>query len=108
MEKKKEGGGSGPAGAQGIRAVHSEGGGAAQGRLFVGRSSSRDGMPKGSLSVLVVGREEVRMGQARDVLRALSEPRLVVAEARAAEAATLTAEADVAMMVFGGDEEEGL
>jgi pilus assembly protein CpaE len=65
-------------------------------------------MPKGSLSVLVVGRDEVRMGQARDVLRALGEPRLVVAEARPAEAATLTAEADVAMMVFGGDEEEGL
>jgi DNA-binding NarL/FixJ family response regulator len=65
-------------------------------------------MPKGSLSVLVVGRDEVRMGQARDVLRALGEPRLVVAEARPAEAATLTAEADVAMMVFGEDEEEGL
>ena len=65
-------------------------------------------MPKGSLSVLLVGRDEARMGQARDVLRALGEPRLVVAETQPAEAAALSAEADVAMMVFGGDEEEGL
>ena len=41
-------------------------------------------------------------------LRALGEPRLVVAETQPAEAAALSAEADVAMMVFGGDEEEGL
>src|SRR5258708_35245200 len=102
MEKKKEGGGSGPAGAQGIRAVHSEGGGAAQGRLFVGRSSSRDGMPKGSLSVLVVGRDEVRIGQARDVLRALGEPRLVVAPALPAEAAARRAGADGERMGFAG------
>jgi pilus assembly protein CpaE len=60
------------------------------------------------LSVLLVGREEVRMGQARDVLHALGEPRLVVAEAQPAEAAALSAEADVAMIVFGADEEEGL
>ena len=63
---------------------------------------------KGGLSVLLVGREEVRMDQARDVLRALGEPRLVVAEAQPAEAAALSAEADVAMIVFGADEEEGL
>ena len=65
-------------------------------------------MPRGSLSVLLVGREEVRMGQARDVLRALGEPRLVVVEAQLAEAAALSAEADVTMIVFGADEEEGL
>ena len=46
-------------------------------------------MPKGSL----VGRDEVQMGRARDVLRALGEPRLVVAETQPAEAAALSAEA---------------
>lgn len=48
------------------------------------------------------------MGQAREVLQAFEEPRLEIAKARPAEAAAMSAEADVAMMVFGEDEEEAL
>ena len=70
--------------------------------------SSRDGTPKGGLSVLLVGRDEVQMEQARGVLRALSEPPLAVAEAQPAEASALSAEADVAIILFGADEEEAL
>jgi pilus assembly protein CpaE len=74
----------------------------------VGRSNSRDGTPRGSLSVLLVGREELQMEQAREVLRSLSDPALVIGEVQPAEAAALSAEADVAMILFGADEEDAL
>ena len=66
-------------------------------------------MPKGSLSVLLVGRDENLIAQAREVLGALGEPPLVIAEAPPdGAAAALMAESDVAMIVFGADEEEAL
>ena len=48
------------------------------------------------------------MEQARGVLGALGEPPLVIARAQPAAAAALSAEADVAMVLFGADEEEAL
>jgi len=74
----------------------------------VERSSNGKGAPKGGLSVLLVGREEAQLAQARSVLHGLTEPPLVVAEAQPAEAAALSAEADVAMILVGTDEEEAL
>lgn len=66
-------------------------------------------MPKGSLSVLLVGRDENLIAQAREVLGALGEPPLVIAQAPPdGAAAALMAESDVAMIVFGADEEEAL
>lgn len=76
--------------------------------IVVGRSDSKDGAPKGGLSVLLVGREDTQMEQARTVLRAFSEPLLEVAQAQPAQAAALSAEADIEMVVFGADEEEAL
>jgi DNA-binding response OmpR family regulator len=108
LTRKRNGGARAPPGFREPKRAILEGGRRRAREIGVGRSSSSEGMPKGSLSVLLVGRDEVRMGQARDVLRALGEPRLVVAEKQPAKAAALSAEADVAMMVFGGDEEEGL
>ena len=69
---------------------------------------SRDGTPRGGLSVLLVGREEGPMAQAREALRALAEPRLVLAQAPPAGDEALSARADVAMVIFGENEEEGL
>ena len=69
---------------------------------------SRDGTPRGGLSVLLVGREEGPMAQAREALRALAEPRLVLAQAPPAGDEALSAQADVAMVIFGENEEEGL
>jgi len=69
---------------------------------------SRDGTPRGALSVLLVGREEGPMAQAREVLRALAEPRLVLAQAPPGGDEALSAQADVAMVIFGESEEEGL
>ena len=69
---------------------------------------SREGTPRGALSVLLVGREEGPMAQAREVLRALAEPRLVLAQAPLGGDEALSARADVAMVIFGEHEEEGL
>ena len=69
---------------------------------------SRDGTPRGGLSVLLVGREAGPMAQAREALSALAEPRLVLAQAPPAGDAALSAQADVAMVIFGENEEEGL
>ncbi len=74
----------------------------------MGRSSSKDGTFKGGLSVLLVGRDALQMEQARGVLRSLIDPAVAIAEAQPAEAAALSAEADVAMILFGADEEEAL
>jgi pilus assembly protein CpaE len=74
----------------------------------VGRSSGKDGTPGNSLSVLLVGGEEARVEQARDVLREVGEPLLEVAVAQRAEAAGLGAQADVEMILFGADEQEAL
>lgn len=48
------------------------------------------------------------MAQAREALRALAEPRLVLAQAPPAGDEALSAQADVAMVIFGENEEEGL
>jgi|SRR5579872_4767330 len=69
---------------------------------------SRDGKPRGGLSLLLVGREQGPMAQAREVLGALAEPRLVLAQAPPDGDEALSAQADVAMVVFGENEEEGL
>jgi len=74
----------------------------------VGRSGSKDGAPRGSLSVLLVGGEGVQTGHARGALLALREPPLVVAEVPLARASALSPEADVVMVLFGANEQEAL
>jgi pilus assembly protein CpaE len=74
----------------------------------VGRSGSKDDTSRGSLSVLLVGGEEVQTDHARGALLALGEISLVVAEAPLAGAFARSAEADVVMVLFGADEREAL
>src|SRR5271169_675347 len=76
--------------------------------MVVGRSGRKDGAPRGSLSVLLVGGEGVQTGHARGALLALGEPPLVVTEVPLARASALTPEADVVMVLFGADEQEAL
>jgi pilus assembly protein CpaE len=60
------------------------------------------------LSVLLAGGEEVQRGQARDALLALSAPPLEVVEAAPGQAASLSAQADVVMVLLGAGEEASL
>jgi hypothetical protein len=74
----------------------------------VGRWSGTESTPRGSLSVLLVGGEDVETGMARAALLALREPPLVVAEAPLAWAPAFSAKADVVMVLLGADEREAL
>jgi pilus assembly protein CpaE len=76
--------------------------------ILVGRWSSTESTPRGSLSVLLVGGEDVETGAARGTLLALREPSLVVAEAPLAWAPAFSAKADVVMVLLGADEREAL
>jgi len=58
--------------------------------------------------VLLVGCEETQMEQARGVLRTVGDPLLEIAQAQPEQAAGLSADADVEMIVFGADEEQAL
>jgi Flp pilus assembly CpaE family ATPase len=76
--------------------------------MFVERSGNKDGTLRGSLSVLLVGDEEVQKAQPREALLALSEPALDVVEAALEQANSLSTKADVVMVLFGGGEEAAL
>jgi pilus assembly protein CpaE len=76
--------------------------------MFVERSGNKDGTLRGSLSVLLVGDEEVQKAQPREALLALSEPALDVVEAALEQASSLSTKADVVMVLFGGGEEAAL
>ncbi len=60
------------------------------------------------LSVLLVGGEAERVGQALEVLRSVEDLALDVAQAQTGAAEQMAAHADVVLVFFGGDEERAL
>jgi pilus assembly protein CpaE len=71
-------------------------------------SKLRAAKAKGALSVLLATDDEAHKGQVRDILLALDEPQVEVADAALAQAVAAAAEADVVIAAFGVNEDASL